>query len=191
MKNIGIFAGSFDPVHKGHIAFSLEAIKQTSLDEVYFLPEIQPRGKEGITHVGHRVAMLNLALEPYEHLHVLELPDKQFTVTKTLPRLKQKFPAAKLFLLMGSDTAAGLPAWPNVGVLLNRLDVIVASRKGGERVKFPKLAVELGDSIQNISSTHIRDSLNEGKQPNGLLESTQKYIEDNWLYVSSGSSLLS
>ena len=117
-QRIGIFAGSFDPVHKGHVAFALQALKEAKLDNVYFLPEIQPRNKEGITHVGHRIAMLKLALAPHPNFYLLELPGRQFSVTKTLPRLEQKFAGHELFLLMGSDVYKNLSNWPNYERLL-------------------------------------------------------------------------
>src|SRR3954451_17379308 len=102
-QRIGIFAGSFDPIHKGHIAFALKAAESAELDEVYFLPEQRPRGKEGITHISHRLAMLELAARAHAKLGVIDLPDKQFWMSKAWPRLRQRFPGDKLFLLMGVD----------------------------------------------------------------------------------------
>ncbi|MEI8338988.1 MAG: adenylyltransferase/cytidyltransferase family protein, partial [bacterium] len=86
MKNrIGIFSGSFDPVHEGHIEFALQAIKVAKLDYLYFLPDIEPRHKSDVTHVAHRLEMLNLAIKPHPSLRVLELPDKKFSIATTLP----------------------------------------------------------------------------------------------------------
>ena len=82
MSKVGIFSGTFDPVHAGHIAFALEAMESAGLDKVYFLPESMPRRKSGVTHYAHRLAMLELALKPYNKLSILELPDKQFSVVK-------------------------------------------------------------------------------------------------------------
>src|SRR6185295_10705588 len=105
MKRIGFFSGTFDPIHKGHIAFALQALEAAELDRVYFMPEAKPRRKEGMTHYGHRVAMLRLALRPHKNLKVLEVPDRQFSVQRTMPRLKTRFKNDQLFLLMGSDAA--------------------------------------------------------------------------------------
>ena len=92
MSRIGVFSGSFDPVHKGHIAFALEAAKTAKLEKVYMAPEIKPRRKPGITHFAHRVAMLKLAVRSQPKLEVLELPDKYFLPQKTLAQLRQRFP---------------------------------------------------------------------------------------------------
>src|SRR3989344_6791443 len=184
-KRIGIFAGSFDPVHKGHVAFALEALKQAKLDEVYFLPEIQPRGKDGITHIGHRVAMLELALKPHERLRVLELPDKQFTVAKTWPRLKQKFPGSRLLLLMGSDTFDGLLDWPNSEQLLNSVSLVVAYRNATTKPK-PLASTseiyQLASPYPGVASRNIRSAIASGKPAPGSLKSVESYIAKNWLY---------
>src|SRR4051812_40769392 len=82
-KRIGIYAGTFNPVHTGHVAFALQAVKEANLDEVYFVPERQPRGKAGVEHFGHRVAMLKRALRPYKQFDVLELVDVNMTVNRT------------------------------------------------------------------------------------------------------------
>ena len=65
VKRIGIFAGTFDPVHKGHISFALQAIEAAGLDEVVFLPEPRPRHKQSVTDQSHRIAMINLAIKAY------------------------------------------------------------------------------------------------------------------------------
>src|SRR5689334_19827674 len=97
---IGVYAGTFDPVHSGHLSFALQAQTEAKLDEVYFLPERMPRHKTGVEHYGHRVAMLKRAIEPHAALSLVELVDKRFTVNKTMPQLHRVFPDAKIALLM-------------------------------------------------------------------------------------------
>ena len=81
---IGIYAGTFDPVHIGRVTFALQSLEAAKLDEVYFLPERRPRGKATPEHFGHRVGMLKRALEPHERLRVLELVDVNFSVEKDI-----------------------------------------------------------------------------------------------------------
>src|SRR4051812_5853101 len=88
---IGIYAGTFDPVHAGHMSFALHARQMAGLDEVYFLPERTPRHKPQAEHYGHRVGMLRRAIRPYNNLAVLELVDKHFTVQRTMLGLRQVF----------------------------------------------------------------------------------------------------
>ena len=161
-ERVGIFAGSFDPVHKGHIAFALQALKEANLSTVYFLPEPKPRRKTGVTHISHRVAMLERALRPHSALKTLELPDKEFSVTKTMPRLKQKLPDTELFLLIGADSELEhLPNWPLAGQLLKNFGLIIAERsQDKEKIKTtikslpkpPRALYILKTSGPNISS---------------------------------------
>ena len=65
---IGIFAGTFDPVHAGHIAFALQAAEIAKLDEVVFIPERRPLSKSSTEHFGHRVAMIRQAIMPHSKL---------------------------------------------------------------------------------------------------------------------------
>jgi len=165
------------------VAFALEALKQAKLDEVYFLPEIKPRGKDGITHIGHRVAMLEMALKPHKRLRVLELPDKQFTVAKTRPRLKQKFPGSRLFLLMGSDTFDGLLDWPNSEQLLNSVSLVVAYRNATTKpITSTNDIYQLASPYPGVSSRNIRSAIASGKPAPGSLKSVESYIAKNWLY---------
>jgi len=107
-KHVGIFSGSFDPVHEGHLAFALEAAREADLERIYFLPETRPPRKGDITDVAHRVAMLHLATKHYPQLGVLEQPDEQFSVADTLPRLEQNFAGSQIFFLMGLEVLAYL-----------------------------------------------------------------------------------
>jgi nicotinate-nucleotide adenylyltransferase len=79
-KGVGVFAGSFDPVHEGHLTFALQAAVEGELERVCFLPETRPPRKSDITDVAHRVAMLHLATRPYPQLGVLEQRDEQLWV---------------------------------------------------------------------------------------------------------------
>lgn len=188
MNRIGIFAGSFNPVHKGHITFALKAVQQAKLDEIHFLPEINPRGKADITHIGHRVAMLRLALAPYSKLHILEVPDAQFSVARTWPKLKKKFPGDRLFLLLGSNTVNPLAKWPFVKTLLNETGLVVALNNGGQTFHEQNLPLKpqelyvLPSSHPNLSSTRIRTDLLRSKKTNDLLPSLRRYVKANWLY---------
>src|SRR3982751_4027627 len=111
-SRIGIYAGTFDPVHAGHIAFALQAMERADLDSLCFLPERRARTKQGVEHFGHRVAMLRRATQPHPKFSVLELDDVSFTVERTLPALYKRFPQTQLIFLFGSDAVEQLPNWP-------------------------------------------------------------------------------
>lgn len=198
MKRIGIYAGSFDPVHDGHIGLALAAANKAKLDEVYFLPERSHRLKRGVTHMAHRVAMLKLATEGHAKLKVLELPDRQFSVAKTLPRLNQMFPKDQLLLLIGSDLLVHMVEWPLVDRLFSRMGVVVGLRQNFSMTKASQILRQLPIGSEQtvvikspyaaISSAHIRNKLLANKKTKGLNSEVQNYIKANWLYASPSNS---
>ena len=193
MKRIGIYAGTFDPVHKGHVSFGLQAIAAAGLDEVTFLPEIKPRGKIDVTHISHRIAMLKLALHGHPKLSLLELPDKQFTVASSLPRLHTAYPNDTLLLLIGTDVLEHISVWPLIRHLLVSTGLVVAVRGQKDEAHAHRLISQLPvqppethvltSQYKTVSSRHIREALQSSKEPEGELTSIKSYIKDNWLYV--------
>jgi len=194
MKRIGIFAGTFDPVHKGHISFALQAIEAAGIEEVVFVPEPRPRHKQSVTHQSHRIAMINLAIKAYPKLKILELPDKQFTVATSLPRLIQKYPDAQLLMLIGTDVLSHISVWPHAKTLLKKVGLVVAVRgEKDERHALQLLAslpVEppeshvLVSNFKHISSRDIRDALKAGDKPEGMLSTGTAYAKKHWIYSS-------
>lgn len=197
MAKTGIFSGTFDPVHAGHVAFALEAAEAAGLERVYFIPEAMPRRKQSVTHYAHRVAMLKLALRPYQKLDVLELPDKQFSVTKTLPRLRKQLPDDDLFMLIGSDmlqllsTSDAAQQWPGFELFIKQVTLLVGVRSDSEKSKAEiglKLLQPTGHVIEtnrpHVSSRDIRHVLMQGKEHDELLGSLKSYIRQHWLYAS-------
>lgn len=192
-KKIGIYSGTFDPVHKGHIGFALEAIRTAGLDIIYFMPDMIPYRKEGVTHYAHRLAMLKLALRPYPNLRVLEVSDKQFTIAKTLPKLKRLFPHDQLHMLMGTDVVEGLRGghWPYSERLLDAVTIVVGVRSDTEITRAHQLiesvqpsGIIVETSLPHVSSRAIRNALHAGKAHQDLLESLRAYITENWLYAA-------
>ena len=139
-KRIGIYAGAFDPVHKGHVSFALQAIELAGLDEVAFVPEPRPRNKAGVTHLSHRIAMLRLAVKGHPKLKILEVPDKQFLVATSLPRLraaierlsraqKESLAAtvARRYGLAGAEEVRAMSGSLSATALVARLDAATAA----------------------------------------------------------------
>jgi nicotinate-nucleotide adenylyltransferase len=194
-SRIGIYAGTFDPVHGGHVAFALQALAAARLDEVYFLPERQPRGKQDVEHFGHRVGMLERALKPHPQLKVLEMVDTKFSVKRTLPQLQQRFKGGRLVFLFGSDIVPGLADWPHAEQLLKGNELVIGIRSRDRRRKLRGIietwqprpeAVFLFDShAAAVSSGKVRAALRLRKKSTpGLLKSVERYSDRHWLYVS-------
>lgn len=191
---IGIYAGTFDPVHAGHIATALQAVEHAALDRLYFLPERRPRSKKGVEHFGHRTAMLRQATAPHPRLDMLELEDTSFTVEYTLPRLRKHFRNKQLVFIMGSDAARQVPGWPKVERLLARHELAIALRRGDHREDVENAisewpmqpaSIKLFESYApGVSSWRIRDALRRNERVGGLLRSVERYSRRNWLYIS-------
>lgn len=197
-RRIGIFSGTFDPVHKGHISFALQAITEAGLDKVVFIPEPKPRHKHEVTHIGHRLAMLELALKVCPNLDVMELPDKQFTVKSSLPRIKKQFPECELVMLVGTDVLKHISVWPYAKVLLKDVGLVVAARgQADERhalALLSQLPVEPPESHvvvsqhKMMSSSAIRADLKAGRETDEVLKTVKKYAAEHWIYTSVAGS---
>lgn len=134
MSNVGIYSGTFDPVHQGHVMFCRAAARACKLDEVWLLPERDPRAKANVTPYAERVHMLELAIADDPTMRVLQLPDKQFSVQKTLPELTRRFVGDELFLLLGSDVAHTLTyRWEGLRELLKTMRLIIGMREGDDK----------------------------------------------------------
>jgi nicotinate-nucleotide adenylyltransferase len=195
-RRLGIYAGAFDPVHAGHVAFALQALKAAQLDQIIFLPERRPRFKPGVEHYAHRVIMLQQALQPHPHLAVMEMVDRYYSVTRTLPQLRALFPHDRLVFLMGSDTTLSVPDWPHAARLLTSCELVVGVRSEHQHSTMMTTIASWGshpvgltivDSFApDVSSSTIRQALRAGKHANGLLSSVKRYARQEWLYVSPG-----
>jgi len=133
VKHIGLYPGTFDPIHIGHITFARESFERLQLDEVVFLPEDQPRRKQGVTLHHERMRQVNAALSKYNNLCALQLDDTCFTIQKTLPKLQTLFPEARLTLLIGSDVVNGLENWQEIEKLLSSVSFAVGMRTGSRQ----------------------------------------------------------
>lgn len=186
MSQIGIFSGTFDPVHIGHIAFALRAIEKVKLDKVVFLPEPRPRHKSDVTDYKHRLNMLNLAIKSFDKLDILDLRDNFFSVGETLPKLQANFKNDQLFLMVGSDVAKNITHWEGIGQLFKNSHLIIGTRHRDSQqeleVQLQKLLPDshtyfIRTRYPKITSTNVRLHLADDVDPEVL-----KYIHSNQLY---------
>ena len=194
MSSIGIYAGTFDPVHAGHVTFALQSLQAAKLDKVYFLPERRPRAKQQVEHYGHRVAMLKKALKPHPQCDVMDLVDVNFSIKRTLPFLEKKFEGAELVFMFGSDVVEGMADWPNADRLLKGGELVIGLRSQHDRQEIhaaveawpqkPKAVIIFDSFAPDVSSGKVRDALRARQPTEGLLKSVERYSNNNWLYVS-------
>lgn len=201
MKKIGIFSGTFDPVHLGHIAFAKEACQQAGLERVYFLVEPRPRRKQGVKALEHRVEMVNLAIANETKLGLIILKQARFNVAETLPVLQARFAGRGIYMLLGEDVLSHFAHWPQIEQLTQAVKFIIGIRKHDEaEVKQRIQTVEKVRAVSvryntfkfthnDYSSTAIRHSIKQGKDPVGLDASVYNYIQTVSLYTPQENEL--
>ena len=197
MGRIGLLGGTFDPLHIGHLWLAETAITQLHLDRVLFLPVGQPPHKQGrhITAVAHRLTMLQQAISDYARFGLDEIdihrPPPHTTVT-LLPLLQARYPQARLWWLIGSDSLRDLPTWSQPQQLIELCRLGVLPRPGVELawewleevVPGVQTAVDMlaGPTVA-ISSTAIRQWAMAGHGLRFLVPATVAvYIKAHNLY---------
>jgi nicotinate-nucleotide adenylyltransferase len=194
MKRVGVYAGTFDPIHVGHVAFAERALEQ-GLDMVYFLPEPRPRRKQGVRALEHRVGMIEAAIQPHPKLGVIHLKQARFTPHETLPILHRRFPGADITLLFGDDVLTHIASWPLVEELVGNVELLIATRNGnrGEidrkfatlnSVSGLKFSYHIIDAPHNhVSSSVVRGQLRAGdNHVEHLPAAVADYIKQHRLY---------
>jgi nicotinate-nucleotide adenylyltransferase len=165
---IGIFGGSFDPVHVGHLLVAEACAETLSLDEVRFVPAWEQPFKGGRHHASatHRVAMLELALRgnPRFVLDLCEVERQGVSYTiDTLVCLQKRFPDDQLFLLIGADAARDLSSWRDAARLPTLANIVVLSRPGVPLPQQPLVTHNIEVPAIDVSATAIRQAIGEGR----------------------------
>lgn len=162
---IGLYGGSFDPVHQGHLIVAECCREQARLDKVLFLPAAIPPHKQDrpLADAAHRVEMLKLATGGHPAFAIstdeIDRGGVSYTVD-TLARLEAAHAADELLLILGPDALADLPTWREPATILARVEIIAVERGGVDDVSAivaaPKLAALLGpERAQRIVETRV------------------------------------
>jgi len=139
---LGIFGGSFNPVHLGHLLVAQAAIEELGLDKLFFIPAAQSpfKTENEMVPASARLQLLRLALAGKTNYEVDEQEIKRGGISYTIDTLRiyaAKFPAAKLFYLIGADNAAKLNEWREPTELAKLAEFVAVPRPGGAAVVFP------------------------------------------------------
>lgn len=195
MHRIGIYPAAFDPVHSGHIAFARAAMETFSLDKVYFLPEPQPRHKQGVKAFMHRINMVHLAVANIPEFGVVSLDTQDFDIRYVWPTITSRFLGSDLYMLLGNTPVRRLAAWPHTTEFGRQAPTfIIADRSKepmapviDELIRTKKLDLPyriLPPSYETHSNSYIRSQLKAGKQPKAVPFEVYEYIQRNGLYRS-------
>ncbi len=187
---IGLFGGTFDPVHIGHLIVAEWVQDALNLHKVFFIPNyMHPFGKrKNITSPEKRLHMLNLALQPFAQFEVCDYEIKKGGVSysiDTIEYFQTTFPASPLYYFIGADNLPEFHRWHRYRDILEKVQLVVYDRKEGhlpsdlpaERILFLKTP------LIEISSTLIRERIGQGHAVQTLLPfGVWQYIRDNKLY---------
>ncbi len=187
MKQIGLYGGSFDPVHRGHLLVAQAAFEELGLDRLFFIPAARSPFKPDAAPLEGRlrVRLLRLALAGRSEYEVCESELEQggvsFTID-TIDRFAQRFPDANLTYLIGADHVTTLPQWKDAPRLAQRVTFGVIPRPGAPSVTPPEgfRCRQLKGFPLGVSSSTIRDRIRRGQSireivPRNVAESIERY----------------
>lgn len=193
MKKIGLFFGTFNPVHIGHLVLANHFAEHTDLAEIWLVvtPQNPFKQKTSLLPNRQRFEMVYLATESYPKLKPsdieFDLPKPNYT-SDTLVYLEEKFPGKKFSLIIGEDNLVHFHKWKNYEVLLERYGLYVYPRKNDKPIpeqfiNHPK--VRLVDAPEmEISSSKIRTWVKEGKNVRPLLPfKSWQYLDEMNFYT--------
>lgn len=191
MEKIGLFGGSFDPVHLGHLLVAQAACEEFGIDRLIFIPAARSPFKPDSAPANerHREQMLRLAMagQPKFALDLQELSRGGTSYTiDTVRSYRSRHPKAQLFWLIGADHVATLDKWREASELAQQLEFLIIPRPGEAEVSPPKpfVAHQLRGFPLGVSSSQIRDRVARGLPIDHLtLPAVAESIRNNRLYI--------
>lgn len=199
---IGIFGGTFDPVHMGHLILAEQCRDQANLDEVWFVPSASPPHKgNAVTRFEQRCDMLELAIAGHGAFALnrieSELPAPSFTA-RTLEQLHARHPGNEFSLLLGSDCLPDLPGWYEPRRVIEQASLVVVPRPGvmlwtaarlAQALKVDEAAVRMrfvACPMIEIASRELRRAITDGLSIRYLVpRAVEEYVRERKLYAAS------
>lgn len=187
---IGLFFGSYNPIHIGHLIIANYMANHTHLDQVWLVvsPHNPLKEKSDLINMYDRLEMAKLATENAENIRVsdveLKLPQPSYTID-TLAYLHEKYPEHQFSLIMGSDNLVSLKRWKNYELILRDYHIHIYPRPGHANHEFaghPSITITQ-TPLMELSATFIRKSVKEGKNVQFFVpDDVLKFIEGKNLY---------
>ena len=191
MKKIGIYSGSFNPIHHGHVMLANYLVEFSDLDELWFVvtPQNPLKKKEDLLDDDERLKMVQLALGDDPRIHVsdieMHLPTPSYTIN-TLTSLSEQNPDVEFVFICGMDSLQNMKNWREYQRILDNYELLVFPREGydgGDLINYPSVNV-LKTPILEISSTFIRQCVKEGRDVRHFMpEKAFAYMKQNQFYL--------
>lgn len=188
--DIGLFFGSFNPIHNGHLIIANFILQNTGVSQVWFVisPQNPLKPSAGLLNEYHRLYLVQLAIEGEQSFRSSDiefrLPRPSFTID-TLTYLQEKYPEHIFSIIMGSDSYQNLPKWKNYIQILKRYPLLVYLRPGHNvTLKHEEINITLLKApLLEISATHIRETIKRGGSIRYLVpDKVKEEIERNGYY---------
>ena len=187
---VGLFFGSFNPVHHGHLIIANYLLQQSDLKQVWFVvsPQNPLKPSASLLNEYHRLYLVQLAIEGENALRASDiefrLPKPSYTID-TLTYLSEKYPEHEFVVIVGSDSYQNLPRWKNYRQILEQYSMFVYNRPGYLASEvYENSKVKIFDApLLEISATHIRETIRKGSSIRYLVpENVREEIERNNYY---------
>ncbi|HYV39472.1 MAG TPA: nicotinate-nucleotide adenylyltransferase [Gemmataceae bacterium] len=194
---IGVFGGTFDPVHLGHLILAEQCREQGRLDQVWFVPAARPphKSEAELTPFAQRVEMLQLAIAGQPAFRVEEIerdrPGPSYTAV-TLEELSQRHSEHTWFLLVGGDTVRDLPGWYEPQRIVAVAKLLVMARPGAVMPSTEELQARMGAAVEmqlvdvpmiGVASSDLRHRVREGRSVRYMMpRAVEAYVRDKRLY---------
>lgn len=167
---VGLYFGSFNPIHHGHLIIANYMLQNTDLDQLWFVvsPQNPFKQSSSLLNAHHRLHLVKLAIEAEPKLKASDiefrLPQPSYTVN-TLAYLQEKYPTYQFSIIMGSDSFENLSKWKNYEFILQHCPIYVYRRPGHDiNNTFTEAAITIMDApLLQISATYIRSNVKQGK----------------------------
>lgn len=188
MKKVGLFGGTFDPVHITHLIAAQQALQSVSLDEIWFVPSsVPPHKAKAHTSGEHRLNMLQQAIRSREEFRTCDVELKREGPSYTVDTVRQlvaAYPRHTFYFIVGGDMVATLHQWNEIDILAEKVTFIGLARPGyafAKTTPYPVLQVEMPQ--MDVSSSMIRQWVQEGRTIRYLVpDAVYDYIKENRLY---------
>lgn len=194
-KRIGLFGGTFNPIHCGHVKAAESVQNIFFLDRILFIPSYLPPHKESVdvASAAHRLKMVELALASFDRFFPssveIDARGTSYSIL-TLNKIKEMFPQTEVFFLLGIDAFLEIETWKDYEDVLEQCSFVVMSRPGFRLSEAKDILTEkykiyfLSINTLDISSSEVRERIRKNQSIEGLVpENVENYIKERRLYL--------